>query len=556
MASVSLFVYSAASDSFIFLYLGVNLVRVNHQFHIGFIGATIFLCLITRFVVTYILSAILNRNRVRKISKREQLIMAYGGLRGAVAFSLVSLLKLDQETMDLLMTTMLMLVIFTVFIQGGTIKPLVSLLEIKTKETEQNLSLLNELTVNAADHVMAGVEQIVGDHGVFVFYNWVIQLDDKHIKHLLQRNPMRKDEKIMKLYEKIALKQHFAALQGVEIAETFEGGPLSPLEGSVIAGDTLSVCTDTARNGWKPTTPSLLGQLTRYGDIEEPEHVDDIAYITPEMLEDEELTTAEQRRLSHEQHVIDDNLIDGQHLGMLLTKPGSIRDTRKLRSGIDMDDRSNFMFLLQEKSKRLERLKRSRAGSLSIPESGSISQAPISEVADVGGCTSFFRKCPCVQSKAEESGQIVRKGGRPRQGSIATLRLQSRVTSRRGTRTEADSPLPTRIVYSPRNRTKVDQSDAVARNHPKRYSADSDFYSGAEELESKGSREDIELGRAAPSAPSSIELTSPLSTVVELPERGSEVSLAKKAAASKQIEPTEADNSSEEIESDECQTRL
>lgn len=28
----------------------------------------------------------------------------------------------------------------------------------------------------------------------------------------------------------------------------------------------------------------MLSQLTRYGNIEEPEHEDDIAYITPEML--------------------------------------------------------------------------------------------------------------------------------------------------------------------------------------------------------------------------------------------------------------------------------
>ena len=53
----------------------------------------------------------------------------------------------------------------------------------------------------------------------------------------------------------------------------------------MIVGDTVSVSTGTARNGWKPSAPSLLGQLARYGNIEEPEHVDDIAYITPEMLE-------------------------------------------------------------------------------------------------------------------------------------------------------------------------------------------------------------------------------------------------------------------------------
>lgn len=34
-------------------------------------------------------------------------------------------------------------------------------------------------------------------------------------------------------------------------------------------------------------------------------------------------------------------------------------DARELRSVVDMDDRSNLMYLLQEKNKRLERFKRS-----------------------------------------------------------------------------------------------------------------------------------------------------------------------------------------------------
>lgn len=34
-------------------------------------------------------------------------------------------------------------------------------------------------------------------------------------------------------------------------------------------------------------------------------------------------------------------------------------DARELRSDVDMDDRSNLMYQLQEKNKRLERFKRS-----------------------------------------------------------------------------------------------------------------------------------------------------------------------------------------------------
>ena len=47
------------------------------------------------------------------------LFQAYGGLRGAVAFSLVSMLtgKLDQKIQSMFMTTTLIVIIFTVFVQ-------------------------------------------------------------------------------------------------------------------------------------------------------------------------------------------------------------------------------------------------------------------------------------------------------------------------------------------------------------------------------------------------------------------------------------------------------
>ena len=50
------------------------------------------------------------------------LFQAYGGLRGAVAFSLVDLLDhgdFQRNTKDIFMTTCLVLIFFTVFVQVG-----------------------------------------------------------------------------------------------------------------------------------------------------------------------------------------------------------------------------------------------------------------------------------------------------------------------------------------------------------------------------------------------------------------------------------------------------
>ena len=68
---------------------------------------------------------------MNKISRREQMILAYGGLRGAVGFSLVKILDDHNEHKKIFLTTTLIVIFFTVFVQGSTIKFLVDVLKIK-----------------------------------------------------------------------------------------------------------------------------------------------------------------------------------------------------------------------------------------------------------------------------------------------------------------------------------------------------------------------------------------------------------------------------------------
>lgn len=59
-----------------------------------------------------------NSRRVRRISFFEKFIMAYGGLRGAVCFSLSHMLRSNiVRPRELFLTTTLAVVIFTVFLQ-------------------------------------------------------------------------------------------------------------------------------------------------------------------------------------------------------------------------------------------------------------------------------------------------------------------------------------------------------------------------------------------------------------------------------------------------------
>ena len=134
---------AAFSDCIIFLFLGFVTVKPDHVWHTGFTLWTCFFCSIFRFASVYFLSYIINRTRVKPITVKEQFIMAYGGLRGAVGFSLVEILSDDNPFKQMFLTTTIFMVFFTVFIQGGTIKFLVN--KLKIKKHESGVSTINNL---------------------------------------------------------------------------------------------------------------------------------------------------------------------------------------------------------------------------------------------------------------------------------------------------------------------------------------------------------------------------------------------------------------------------
>ncbi|VDM35435.1 unnamed protein product [Hydatigera taeniaeformis] len=79
------------SESVTFLLIGVHVTSGELHWHTSFILYQLIVCLVVRAMVVYALTWCLNRwdvNYVR-ISITEQFVLAYGGLRGAVALSLV-----------------------------------------------------------------------------------------------------------------------------------------------------------------------------------------------------------------------------------------------------------------------------------------------------------------------------------------------------------------------------------------------------------------------------------------------------------------------------------
>ena len=62
-------------------------------------------------------------------------------------------------------TTTIAVVYWTVFVQGITIKPLVKFLNVKTQEGEKDPTMNERIAGRLMDHVVAGMEGILGEFG-------------------------------------------------------------------------------------------------------------------------------------------------------------------------------------------------------------------------------------------------------------------------------------------------------------------------------------------------------------------------------------------------------
>lgn len=151
-----------------------------------------------------------NRFRIHKLSNVDQFVMSYGGLRGAVAFALVLLINKEHVPLQpLFVTTTICVIYFTVFLQGITIKPLVRILNVK--RAEKRKPTMNEVKFKFSplvktfgltkrgtffqriherfiDHMMAGLEDIVGKTGNYNVRDKFKRFDNRFIRPYLIRD--------------------------------------------------------------------------------------------------------------------------------------------------------------------------------------------------------------------------------------------------------------------------------------------------------------------------------------------------------------------------------
>ncbi|XP_050499593.1 sodium/hydrogen exchanger 3 isoform X3 [Diabrotica virgifera virgifera] len=197
---------SSSSETIIFMFLGVATVNKNHDWNTWFVILTIVFCSFYRVIGVIIFTALANRFRLNQLSTVDKFVMSYGGLRGAVAFALV--LLIDPRTVKLqpmFMTTTIAVVYFTVFFQGITIKPLVKILNVKTAEKKK--PTMNErIHERLMDHAMAGIEDILGQHGNYHIRDRFKRFDNHFIRPYVLRNHQGAEQKILETYSKLAMR--------------------------------------------------------------------------------------------------------------------------------------------------------------------------------------------------------------------------------------------------------------------------------------------------------------------------------------------------------------
>ncbi|XP_051948619.1 sodium/hydrogen exchanger 1b isoform X2 [Xyrauchen texanus] len=205
--------WSSVSETLIFIFLGVSTVAGPHTWNWTFVTVTIILCLLSRVLGVVGLTYIINKFRMVKLSGKDQFIVAYGGLRGAIAFSLAFLLSSDIFPMkDMFLTAIITVIFFTVFVQGMTIRPLVDLLAVKKKKQSKG-SINEEIHTQFLEHLLTGIEDVCAHYGHHHWRDKLNRFNKRYVKRLLITGDRSQEPQLVSFYNKMELKQAMMLLE-------------------------------------------------------------------------------------------------------------------------------------------------------------------------------------------------------------------------------------------------------------------------------------------------------------------------------------------------------
>ncbi|XP_015224123.2 sodium/hydrogen exchanger 5 [Lepisosteus oculatus] len=196
---------ASIAETIIFIFLGISAVDSSKwAWDTGLVLSTLFFIFVLRAIGVVFQTWVLNQFRLCPLDKIDQVVMSYGGLRGAVAFALVILLNETKvKAKDYFVATTIIVVFFTVIIQGLTIKPLVKWLKVK-RSSQHKPTLNEEIHDRAFDHILAAVEDISGLHGYHHWRDKWEHFDKQYLSQVLMRkSAYRIKDDIWDMYQKL-----------------------------------------------------------------------------------------------------------------------------------------------------------------------------------------------------------------------------------------------------------------------------------------------------------------------------------------------------------------
>ncbi|XP_077154855.1 sodium/hydrogen exchanger 3 isoform X2 [Ranitomeya variabilis] len=199
---------ASGAETIVFMFLGISAVDPHiWVWNTAFILLTVLFISVYRIIGVVVQTWILNRYRMVQLEIIDQVVMSYGGLRGAVAFALVALLDANKvKEKNLFVSTTIVVVYFTVIFQGLTIKPLVQWLKVKRSEHHER-KLNEKLHGRAFDHICSAIEDVSGQIGHNYMRDKIAKFDAKFMSKIFMRKSAQKtQDRILNVFHELNIK--------------------------------------------------------------------------------------------------------------------------------------------------------------------------------------------------------------------------------------------------------------------------------------------------------------------------------------------------------------
>lgn len=121
------------AETCVFAYLGLAIFSFRHRVEPALVIWSIIMCLVGRAANIFPLALLCNKFREHKITKKMMFIMWFSGLRGAISYALSLHLGFSNETRHVIITSTLIIVLFTTLFFGGSTMPLLKFLRANKK---------------------------------------------------------------------------------------------------------------------------------------------------------------------------------------------------------------------------------------------------------------------------------------------------------------------------------------------------------------------------------------------------------------------------------------